>query len=378
MRRPLYGQEGEEQVPFPKSPGQEAHMGLWYDKFCDRWTLEGAFWVLGDEKSEWIKSVTRGEKGDKKQIEDAITRFRRLVESRSGSLFPMKTTSRFVTGLGRSHPVENGFAWHPTLGTAYLPGSSVKGMIRAWAQECGEEETEIQRLLGTESKVGEWIFFDALPLKPIRLEVDIMTPHYGDYYADPAKNPPHDRSDPIPIPFLTVAEEQEFVFAFAPRQIAKKEECDRKKQECDRKKLSSWLKGALDWMGAGAKTAVGYGRFTKDDKKEDKWKKEQEERQRQVEEQRKLAEIQRQRAKLPMPYREMVEDGYEDDTNRFMEAMTKKWLPRLEEPGEEKRFEIAEYLKEWYENHMQDMWKKPNKKNKKKIALIKAVLREGT
>ncbi|QKG83301.1 type III-B CRISPR module RAMP protein Cmr6 [Kroppenstedtia pulmonis] len=344
MRRPLYGQEGEEQVQFPESPCQTAHMGLWYDKFCDRWTLEGIFWVLGKNKEKWTQRVA-GERGDKEQIEDAITRFRRLVESRSGSLLPMKTTSRFVTGLGRSHPVENGFAWHPTLGTAYLPGSSVKGMVRAWAQECGVEETEIQRLLGTESKVGEWIFFDALPLKPICLEVDIMTPHYGDYYADPKQNPPHDRSNPIPIPFLTVAEEQEFVFAFAPRRI-------QEKQESDEEKLSSWLKGALDWMGAGAKTAVGYGRFTTNKDKENEWKKEQEERQRQEEEQRKLAEIQRERAKLPMPYREMVEDGYEEDTNRFMEAMTIKWLPRLEEPGEEKRFEIAEYLMKWYKNHM--------------------------
>jgi CRISPR-associated protein Cmr6 len=36
--------------------------------------------------------------------------------------------------LGNPHPVEKGFLWHPTLGTPSLPGSGVKGLVRAWVE----------------------------------------------------------------------------------------------------------------------------------------------------------------------------------------------------------------------------------------------------
>lgn len=148
-------------------PGQkkDVHLGLWYDKFCDRWTMEEddeGLWVLEEgKKQSWMETVTvepkdengqmQKEVGNPSRIQEAVQRMQRLVEARSGCFIPMKTESRFVTGLGRSHPVENGFAWHPTLGTPYLPGSSVKGMVRAWANETGNASLA-HRLLGPEPK----------------------------------------------------------------------------------------------------------------------------------------------------------------------------------------------------------------------------------
>ena len=68
-------------------------------------------------------------------------------------LFGVFTTDgRFVTGTGRSHSVENGFAWHPTLGTPYLSGSSVKGMIRARAQEAGASPARVAAAFGAEAQ----------------------------------------------------------------------------------------------------------------------------------------------------------------------------------------------------------------------------------
>ena len=84
-----------------------------------------------------------------------------------------------MTGLGRSHPVENGFAWHPTLGMPYLPGSSVKGMVRAWAEQETDPRPaseELDRLLGKQNSAGSVCFLDALPIKPVKLEADVMTP----------------------------------------------------------------------------------------------------------------------------------------------------------------------------------------------------------
>ncbi|MBA4603662.1 type III-B CRISPR module RAMP protein Cmr6 [Thermoactinomyces sp. AMNI-1] len=169
----------------------------------------------------------------------------------------MKTTSRFIPGMGRPHPVENGVNWHPTLGVPFLPGSSVKGVVRAWAESYNKvDEKTITRIFGPkelEKSAGSVIFFDALPTRHVRLAMDIMTPHHSNYYQGKTKNP-HEWETPNPIPFLAVDEGQTFVFAIAPRRLQDQE---------DLVQVEHWLKEALETMGAGAKTAVGYGRFKK-------------------------------------------------------------------------------------------------------------------
>ncbi len=110
--------------------------------------------------------------------------------------------------IGTFPSVENGFAWHPTLGTAYLPGSSVKGLVRSWATQWEEQvdPEDVKRILVTKivtASVGSVIFYDAIPLEPIQLEADIMSPHYSPYYQHPGEYPPVDWHAPVPIPFLT-------------------------------------------------------------------------------------------------------------------------------------------------------------------------------
>ena len=78
-------------------------------------------------KLRWIKTLAGVTVGTQDQIEQYVLRLLRLIDKRGGLPAVFESDSRFVTGLGRSHPVENGFAWHSTLGTPYLPGSSVKG-----------------------------------------------------------------------------------------------------------------------------------------------------------------------------------------------------------------------------------------------------------
>ncbi|MBC7326079.1 MAG: type III-B CRISPR module RAMP protein Cmr6, partial [Moorella sp. (in: Bacteria)] len=69
-----------------------------------------------------------------------------------------------------------------------------------------------------EKKVGSVLFFDALPAGPVKVQADVMTPHYAPYYQPQGvPQPPGDWFDPVPIPFLTVAPGQPFFFALAPR-----------------------------------------------------------------------------------------------------------------------------------------------------------------
>ncbi|MCX7597473.1 MAG: type III-B CRISPR module RAMP protein Cmr6, partial [Armatimonadetes bacterium] len=148
--------------------------------------------------------------------------------------------------------------WDRNLGVPYLPGSSVKGMARAWAQYWGAaDENTVTRIFGPRGQEKLWagsvIFFDAFPTTWPEIEIDIMNPHYQEYYTDPSK-PPGDWMQPNPIFFLTVKQGQEFEFAVAKRTPGT--------DDSDVQQAVQLLKDALEYLGAGSKTAVGYGHFT--------------------------------------------------------------------------------------------------------------------
>ena len=263
--RPLYRTAIHE----PKRRGRDGHAGLWFDKFCDRWRIDKT-WTLSNEendkkcnpKLDWINDITKSQIGTPGEIEEYALRLTRMVERRGGCIAVFTTESRFVTGLGRSHPVENGFAWHPTLGTPYLPGSSVKGLVRAWAKaeaESGRDADAHESLFGRVGNAGSICFMDAVPVEPVRLDADVMTPHYAGWSAS---EPPGDWMSPTPIPFLTVAAKTPFLFGLVPGRDASDE---------DLNTVEGWLGAALAWAGGGAKTAVGYGRFGPDDEKTRSW-----------------------------------------------------------------------------------------------------------
>lgn len=295
MTLPLYKNNAA-----PQSRPERAHAGLWYDKFCNQWpwdpgTRRISDWSLkafptgeGKNRQEinpkltWIRTVAqietvagRGGKtiGDERLLAEYVVRVAALAGALGGHALSFATASRFVTGLGREHPVENGFAWHHALGVPYLPGSSVKGLVRAWIESGWNNETvdstTFHRIFGSDYRKGSAqhnaerdlaphrgsvIFLDAPPTEPVRLEPEVMTPHFGDYYQDESgKTPPADWLSPNPIPFLVVAAGQPFQFAVVPRAAAAVRDCQ---------EVADWLAQALERIGAGAKTAVGYGRFT--------------------------------------------------------------------------------------------------------------------
>lgn len=235
----------------------DGHAGLWFDKFCNTWPADQSWCLRSEEKQnpkhDWLKTLV-GSVGDPKQLDEARLRLARVVQAAGGGVEVFRTESRFVTGLGRAHPVENGFTFHSTLGVPFLPGSSVKGLVRAWARDEGISKDELTRLFGAagdEGREGSFIFFDALPVAPVDLEVDVLTPHSA---AWTPKDPPGDWRSPKPVPFLVTARGARFLFGLAPRPGA----------EGDLDRIRDYLTKALKLEGAGAKTAVGYGRFAKE------------------------------------------------------------------------------------------------------------------
>lgn len=262
LARPLYSTASKAAASCPPL----AHAGLWYDKFCHCWN--DAAWKRGErpnwnkpevQKADWIRTiVNRSLAGDAAVLNEFAKRQESLVKAMQGKCLRLQTESRFVTGLGREHPVENGFAWHSMLGTPYLPGSGIKGLVRAWGAEWGGALEELlTEVLGSQTRdqsrteqAGSVIFFDAIPLAPVKLEIDVMTPHYSEYYQE--GKPPGDWMNPTPIPFLVVAQGMPFQFSFAPRTSIGKGHMEI---------VETWLRESLQWLGAGAKSAIGYGRF---------------------------------------------------------------------------------------------------------------------
>ena len=167
----------------------------------------------------------------------------------------VRFTSRFVTGLGAAHPLENGFAFDRTVGAPVIAGSGVKGMCRARAKEDLDKET-LRRLFGPDVEdsthaVGDLVFLPALPARWPKLEVDLVNCHHPRYMEGLLKEPV-DVESPVPVSFLTVAAGTDFVFRLLSRSCEKESE----------KVGTRLLRDGLEILGIGAKTAVGYGTGT--------------------------------------------------------------------------------------------------------------------
>lgn len=167
---------------------------------------------------------------------------------------------RFVSGLGMTNPLEINLVLHRMGGFPYIPGSSVKGAVRAYAElavgatpapaDAPAEalHPDVVEVFGARDRQGKVIFFDALPATRPLLELDVINVHYPDYYRSGAA--PTDWQNPTPVLFLAVSKGTRFAFAVASRSAAVAEQA------------MAWLHGALQTTGLGGKTAAGYGHFT--------------------------------------------------------------------------------------------------------------------
>ncbi|SMF95244.1 CRISPR-associated protein Cmr6 [Methylomagnum ishizawai] len=284
---PLY-REAAEARPGLRPDG---HAGLWFDRFFNAYHWDAGEGVLAIDKNggkkgeksrqdQWLDALVRASARDPAPLARRLAAYRarveRLVKARGGRTQAFRSDWNFVTGMGLPHPLENGLAWHPTLGVPYLAGAGVKGLLRGFFTHWTDLDGGlIERWFGPEldgpedeAAAGEFVFFDAVPVVPPALMVDVMTPHMGKWYEEggeieldekgrlPPERVPADWHDPVPVKFLAVRDIR-LLFAIAPRRRGAGDVPEAEAL----KALFDGLRGALEWVGAGAKTAVGYGRF---------------------------------------------------------------------------------------------------------------------
>lgn len=253
--------------------------------YFDGWEAD---WRKPSNKTPAFKTVANALPEHSRQALRALcARQQMLAGSLGDSLLthPARLTAPLATGLGNEHPLENGFAFLTPHGLPYLAGSGVKGVLRRaaeelvkgeWGDACGWDKTGIDILFGLETEPGDtqathtrgalsfWdLFFQPPGDKAPLLAVEIMTPHHSQYLQHDGS--PHANEQPTPIPFLAVA---------AGSHCTLYVQCNPALIPADHAELrDGWralIEAAIDlageWLGFGAKTAVGYGRLEIDPK----------------------------------------------------------------------------------------------------------------
>lgn len=102
---------------------------------------------------------------------------------------------------------------------------------------------------------GAVSFWDVYP-QCKNLAMDIITPHHGEYFR--GEHGPHDSEQPNPNVFLTIPPASRFDFYCTAEAARLPENLQQHWQAL----LQQAFCHAFDWLGFGAKTAVGYGQMT--------------------------------------------------------------------------------------------------------------------
>lgn len=192
------------------------------------------------------------------------------THSRMGALADSRrfvTLAPLVSGLGAEHPTENGFRFDPLVGVPFLPGSGLKGLARAAATLLGVPSAETDVVLGPANlgrggegglaSQGDVVFLGAWPDPWPQLRVELISPHHPEYQSDQSE-PVTRRNrvasymeEPVPVAFLAVAPSAGFRVYLTTTGRGSK----------DLSRAWEWLTVGLEFLGAGAKTASGYGRM---------------------------------------------------------------------------------------------------------------------
>jgi len=214
-------------------------------------------------KGPWLQNLLKEGHIDLALARCAYERWYALMQAQGATIFQLTLDWRMVVGLGGESVLETDITLHHVYGLPFLPGSALKGLTRAYvtgeiepykSQREADDHEDIKQIFGSSKGAGTVIFFDALPTDgKAGFVLDIMNPHYGEYYG--GKKPPTNDQNPVPVTFLTVTDTT-FTFAIAARPGSPKD-----KSKCNVEQVGAWLPEALKHYGIGGKTSAGYGYF---------------------------------------------------------------------------------------------------------------------
>ncbi|MGZ3336050.1 MAG: type III-B CRISPR module RAMP protein Cmr6, partial [Isosphaeraceae bacterium] len=180
-----------------------------------------------EQQKERLGDFVRRAGGDVSLFSELAGRRRAMLQSLATRAWTRETAGSLALHLARASALENaGICLHPIHGFAYLPGTGLKGLARAFAETVWlplqAHETarqEIDRVFGQAghetAASGTVVFHDAWPTTWPRLIVDLVNNHHKKYYE--GKDAPGDWESPEMAYFLAVDKGQEFSFALGER-----------------------------------------------------------------------------------------------------------------------------------------------------------------
>lgn len=280
-------------------------------------------WRLQDSKVTAIAECARIP--DAAALRALVARQRALASQAPSVVVEATLTAPLATGLGMPHPLENGLAFLDPHGLPILPGSSIKGAVRAqaeamalrgeegwslcalwwlfgfdgsssWHEAAGRDAFEqalqtqpIDRLRELAALLDEkaaealradpvsWLrrtppkdlprvrgalqLWDAIPVVDA-LDAEIMTPHHSEYLQAERPEPPLDHEEPKPIPFLVVPAGARLTLIAVLRPPRATPGWLRESWE---QLARAALERTLHGRGFGAKAAIGFGRAALED-----------------------------------------------------------------------------------------------------------------
>jgi CRISPR type III-B/RAMP module RAMP protein Cmr6 len=220
-----------------------------------------------------------------------------LAKSFAGRVVTFEATlgARLLVNLAGGVIENAGIALDRCFGLPFIPGSAVKGIARAQAlweihDAHGEDKERLLRLamrlfgygandikpmgdfgwaggaaaasrvadeIGSTDFKGCACFLPAYPTTPPVLVVDMVNPHYPEYYRG-QRDRATDNESPVPNYFPAVEAGSSFGFAVLLNRIPKG---DGVSAGDLLNQAKQWLERAVISKGVGAKTAAGYGWF---------------------------------------------------------------------------------------------------------------------
>lgn len=192
----------------------------------------------------------------KKSYTYAFNQWKNAIKTQNQTLsFDIVSLSKVIFGSGNASALEVGVHLNKPWGVPYISGSSIKGILASFLRKTGTlslESLDYVNIFGGnydgKKYSGSVVFNDAwlYPDCDSWFERDIINPHYQKYYS--GERFPDGMESPIPVQTLTLSSGLSFFVSMqGPDNLLKY--------------LKDVLEQAFFEIGAGAKTAVGYGRF---------------------------------------------------------------------------------------------------------------------
>ena len=147
---------------------------------------------------------------------------------------------------------ENWSYWQELPLNGYVPGASIRGVVRAWAMQYPDLRPQVRELLGEQTArqitAGKIEFLDAFPQEPTPLTLDIVNPQW--------KFQVFHEGQSTPLSLYTLGDGEDMV----PLQVAIRGIPGKATVE-DVATVWAWVQQALNAQGVGSRTASGYGRL---------------------------------------------------------------------------------------------------------------------